>query len=372
MSGFCGVVYFCGVVIISYMKNKLFIVSVLVSVIFAVSYITVYARDGENGDNNSETRVTEPSEAPERSNAPEPSETPEQSETPEPSETPELGEPANNSAEQQKHAADKIAKAQRATDRLSNAVSAFGGTILETVQRAVDLSAQKLADAKAALASGQFGKASGQAEAAKSIAEHGLEMLNNEHEADSIEHDLNHEIDDEDISDIELDPASNSTGFLRIKHSDNSHTEKRVPESGTSLFNVKTDSGDIGAHIASGSKIVLDNEDIDIESDFPVSVDVKNKKVFVKVASGSEELKVLPSEALKRVENRDKPDIVKTATLKQEGNLVIFEIVGTRVAKLFGIIPVTVDLTTTLDSQNGTVVSVNNPWFIRAFGLFFL
>lgn len=283
-----------------------------------------------------------------------------------------MSESAKNTAEAQKNATEKVAEAQQSVDRLAAAVKAFVGTLPPSVQTSLDLANQKLTLARTMFSAGSFGEVNGQTEAAKSIAEHGLEMLNNESEAKNIRTGLDTEIENEDISSIVISPsASSSGGELHIEHRDRTRTTQMAPVSSASLFQLQTQAGTLGAHIASGSQVVIDNEDLNIQSQLPVSFDIQNKKVFVQIASGSEELKILPAQALAQLNDNQKPTTVQNVVLKQDGDKIVFEASGTRESKFLGFIPVTVSVTTTLDSQTGAVVSVNNPWFLNAFGFLF-
>lgn len=364
------------------MKNKtIFAISATItSLILAVIVMGHYAQKSYARLSSEGRDSVESTETPDASENPESSETPgskpedyERGPRTSSSVSPSvssLGKP-ENASEQQSKAIEKINEAQSKLNELNLKLSKEVVTIPQNVQQLADLAGQRIADAKTALNEQDFGKAFGQAQSAESLIKNALRSLENEYEADKVKSDLNQEIEDEDIDSIEISKSASESGSLDIEHKDKSHSRRSVPLSSTSLFEIQTKDGTIGAHVASGSNAVIDNEGMDIESDFPITVNVASKSISVQTPSGVREIKVLPVRAFNQIDKRDKPDSFKKVELIQQDGKLIYQADGTREGKIFGFIPLTVSVTTAVDSQTGEIVSINKPWFINLMGPLF-
>ena len=354
------------------MKNKTLVMAVLVSAVSIVVFLgqytpKSYARDGggstENSDSVRETEANSPTETPEirsedrKSLATSPLSTP-------------LAKP-KDASEQQVRAIEKINEAQSKFNELTRKLAREINPVPQNVQQLVDLAGQKLADAKTALSNQDFGNAFGQAQAAESLIKNTLRSLENEHEAEKVQEDLNKEIEDESIDSVEFDSVASESGSIKIEHKDKSHTTRSVPFSSTPLFEIQTGEGTIGAHIASGSRAVIDNEDLNIESDFPLILNIASKTFSVRTSSGVHEIKTLPAKAFAKVDKQDKPDSLDKVSLKEEGGQLVFQADGAQSGKILGLIPLTFSVKTTIDTQTGAVISVDKPWFMILLGPFF-
>lgn len=355
------------------MKNKylfsLSVVSVLALAVLAVEYAPAsYARDGSSEDQSSvqPSASNEPSETPETriENEGHPSVSPLASVSVSP-----LAKP-RGASEQQSKAIEKYNEAQSKLSELKLKLAKDVVNVPQSVQTLTDLATQKLADAKTALDNQDFGQAFGQTQAAESIVKNALRMLENEKEAALVQSGLSQEIENEDISSIEIGSTA-SQSDLNIERKDRTRTRMIVPESSVSLFQVKTEEGTLGAHIASGSRAVIDDNNIDVESDFPLVFNVASKTFSVQTPNGTKVIRVLPSRAFARLDSKDKPDSLNKVSLVEDGDKLVFQADGTRSGKVFGFIPVTISVKTAVDSQTGDVVSVDKPWFIDLLGPLF-
>ncbi len=344
------------------MKNKT-LFSAVVAVVAVVSMVTFlgyraqesYARDGSSGDREDSVKASEGASL---------------SETPD-NEIKKEEDGQQNTSEQQSQAVEKINEAQSKLNELKLKLTKEVNSVPQNVQGLADLADQKLAEAKTALNNQDFGKALGQARSVESLVRNALHTLENEQEAENVQSDLNKEIDDEDITSIEIDTLASESGSLSIEHKDKTHTRRSVPFSSTPLFEIQTDEGTIGAHIASGSRAVIDNDGLDIKSDFPLILNVASKTFSVQTPFGLREIKALPAKSFASVSDQDKPDSLNNVSLLQEGDKLIFQADGVRQGRVFGLIPLTVSVKTAVDAQTGEVVSVDKPWFISLLGPLF-
>ena len=358
------------------MKNKTLLVSILavfsVAVFLSYSGQGLYARADDLEDDERSIESTE-SAKPTKTAEVRASRSPEQSASVSPiisSSVSPLSK-SRNASEQEAKAIEKINEAQSKLNELKLKLVKEVITVPQNVRTLADLADQKITEAKKALDDQDFGKALGQAQSAESLVKNALRTLENEQEAEGVRSDLEQEIEDEDIASIEIDTNDDESGSLKIEHKDKTRTTRSVSFSLTPLFEIETEDGTIGAHIASGSRVVIDNDDIDIESDFPLTLNVASKTFSVKTTQGVQEIKVLPAKSFAQINKKDKPDSLEKVSLTMEGDKLVFQADGSRSGKIFGFIPLTISIKTVVDAQNGEIVSVDKPWFISLLGPLF-
>jgi len=92
---------------------------------------------------------------------------------------------------------------------------------------------------------------------------------------------------------------------------------------------------------------------------------VENNNIYLKTSKGESELKLLPQEALSKI---DKLDKVQTMSIKEEQSKLIYSVSGTKNTQLFFIIPLSADIRAKINAQTGEVIQYEKPWW-RFFAL---
>lgn len=92
----------------------------------------------------------------------------------------------------------------------------------------------------------------------------------------------------------------------------------------------------------------------------PSTFVVENSKIYMKTSEGNKEIKILPKEASAKVAAVIK---VNTIELKEESQQPIYSVIGTKQAKLFYFMPVSMRVETKISAESGNVISVKKPWW---------
>jgi len=88
----------------------------------------------------------------------------------------------------------------------------------------------------------------------------------------------------------------------------------------------------------------------------------ENNSLKIETPKTEISVNVLPSVATQVVISKEKQEI-KNIELKVSEDKAIYEINGTRAARILFIFPVTVPITTHLNAENGETVKVDKPWW---------
>ncbi len=89
---------------------------------------------------------------------------------------------------------------------------------------------------------------------------------------------------------------------------------------------------------------------------------VENSRVFMKTSAGKKQVNVLPEDAIKVSETPDKKSI-KKIELREELQKPVYSVRGTKQSRLLFIVPVSIEVETTIDAETSDVISVNKPWW---------
>ena len=113
--------------------------------------------------------------------------------------------------------------------------------------------------------------------------------------------------------------------------------------------------------------IVKESNKIVLEVNGPIKVkvevagDVEVDKNIIKVAG--KELKVLPDEVVKKVENTLRNFVVKKVELVPEKNRPVYEVEGAMKGRLLFFIPVEVPVKAEIDAETGKELAIRRPWW---------
>ena len=83
-------------------------------------------------------------------------------------------------------------------------------------------------------------------------------------------------------------------------------------------------------------------------------------KLYVQTSVGPKEIKILPEEASAKTTAVTK---ISTIEIKEESQQPIYSVMGTKQAKLFFVIPVSIQIETKVSAESGNVISVKKPWW---------
>lgn len=90
---------------------------------------------------------------------------------------------------------------------------------------------------------------------------------------------------------------------------------------------------------------------------------VEEGKLYIETTKGKAQVKILPNEASNITINQVRIEIIKEINLKTEFEKLIYFVKGVKRAKIFGIIPVTINIGAKIDVETGGIISVKKPWW---------
>lgn len=106
-------------------------------------------------------------------------------------------------------------------------------------------------------------------------------------------------------------------------------------------------------------KGVLETPDVSVEYEGELAV--SGSKIFMKTSAGQKQINVMPEDAA-RVS--DIPlSAIKKIELKEKNQKPVYSVIGVKQAKLFFIIPTSMEINTEVDAVTGSIIYVNKPWW---------
>lgn len=196
----------------------------------------------------------------------------------------------------------------------------------------------------------------------------------NEQEAEDIHDEIENEVEQGNVERVEVHPTSEKRGegTLRIEKTNGSSTQKAIPSSTASLISIQdSQAGAVSISVNKDGTVTLVNNGITVTTNYPVIIDPKSQAVGIRTPNGITVINTLPSQALSKVSPSDKPTTIQTTVLGAQDGQAYYEVTGTQDRKFLGIIPVTADVQTKINTDNGSVASVNRPWFLNLLGFLY-
>ena len=99
----------------------------------------------------------------------------------------------------------------------------------------------------------------------------------------------------------------------------------------------------------------------DVEVQSVEQITIRDSKLFMKTDEGEKQINVLPEQAISSSE-LSKSEVNKIE-LKKEGQIPIYFIEGSKPVKFLGLFSVTMNIQSSVNVENGSVISVNKPWW---------
>lgn len=195
-----------------------------------------------------------------------------------------------------------------------------------------------------------------------------------EQEAEDIHDEVENEVEQGKVEKVEVNPTSEKPGegTLKIERTNGFSTEKTVPSSTASLISVQnSQAGAVSISVNKDGTITLVNNGVTVTTTYPVIIDPKSQTIAVRTANGVTLINTLPSQALAGIDAADKPTTIQTAVLGAQDGQAYYEVTGTQDRKFIGLIPVTANVETKIDAQNGSIITVDRPWYLNLLGFLY-
>lgn len=169
-----------------------------------------------------------------------------------------------------------------------------------------------------------------------------------------------------DLSNVKFNLEKHGTRLV-IKIKDEAGHETELGEKETEKVENELEKKDIKVATSSAGLVVTKNQ-TSATTNFPVSVDLATSQLQVTTPQGQQTLTVLPDQAVANILGNQ----ISTASeveLTLENNTLAYKIKGLKDKRLFGIIPVTTAVETTVSAQNGQTLNTQQSLFDRVISL---
>lgn len=195
-----------------------------------------------------------------------------------------------------------------------------------------------------------------------------------EKETEITKQEIENKISNQEVKNIEVNPtdASGSGATVNIENPNGQNTQQTVPSSNSPIVTLqKTSAGSVSINVSSNGTVTINNNGIIVQTQYPVVIDPVNKTLAIKTPSGVTIINTLPSQALNNLSPVNKPTVLNSMHLSIQNGAPVYQTTGIQERHLFGIIPVSADVSNTIDAQNGSVLNSQTPWFFQSLGFLF-
>lgn len=195
-----------------------------------------------------------------------------------------------------------------------------------------------------------------------------------EQEAEDIHDEIENEVKQGKVEKVEVEPTSGTQGegTLKVERVNGATSEKNVPISNSPLIQLQNAQvGTVSISIGKNGTITLVNNGVTVTTNYPVVIDPKSQTVAIRTPSGVTVINTLPSQAFDGISTADKPTTIQSAVLGAQDGQAYYEVTGTQERKFLGIVPVTANVQTKINADNGSVASINRPWFLNLLGFLY-
>lgn len=171
----------------------------------------------------------------------------------------------------------------------------------------------------------------------------------------------------------------NEDGKLKIKAKEEDGTEFELETESLDDINEALEDQGISVASASGNRLSIRRGLFEAQTHFPLSINPTTNTLTVTTPAGEKDVAVLPDQAvtnllrLKFIDRiasesaAENPTGIKLGLL---GNSPVFQILGSDDQKLLGFVPVSVNKTSFVSTENGQVVKVDETFLNRLLDLF--
>ncbi len=182
-----------------------------------------------------------------------------------------------------------------------------------------------------------------------------------EKEVKRVKNKIEHQIQQGKIENIEI----KGNGKISIKEKNKQKKVEVIQPTEVNLLKANVGNSQVSLNINQKGQVTITNNGIKVVTNYPVVVDPATLLVSIKTPSKAISLSISPASAIKSIPPKAKPLFISSASLIMVNNNLAYNFQGKQTLKLFGLIPISVDVKTAVDSQTGRVIKVEEPWYAK-------
>ncbi|MCK4781398.1 hypothetical protein KAS79_00525 [Candidatus Parcubacteria bacterium] len=111
-----------------------------------------------------------------------------------------------------------------------------------------------------------------------------------------------------------------------------------------------------------GGRVILETPNISVQVKCSQELVIEESKLLMKTSDGKKPINISPADAV-AVSGTPDQKAIKEIEIKEEAKKPIYLIQGTKKAKLFFLIPVSMKVESKIDAETGKVLAVKKPWW---------
>jgi len=195
-----------------------------------------------------------------------------------------------------------------------------------------------------------------------------------EQQVEKVHQDIQQQVDNKEVKNIEVAPsdASGSGASVSVENQSGQNQNRSVPSSANPVVTLQsTNSGSVSINVSQNGTITINNNGVIVQTQYPVEIDPVNKTLAIKTPSGITIINTLPTQALNGLPAQDKPTTIDSVKLQLQGTTPVYQTMGVQKRYLFGVIPVSANISSTVSAQDGTLLDSQTPWFFNSLGFLF-
>ncbi len=198
--------------------------------------------------------------------------------------------------------------------------------------------------------------------------------LEKEKNTEIAKQEIENKISNNEVKNIEVNPAnaSGSGASVNIENQNGQNTKRAISFSNSPIITLqKTSAGTVSINVSSNGTVTINNNGVMVQTQDPIIIDPVSKTLAIKTPSGITIINTLPSQALNSISPAYKPTVLNSMHLSMQNGAPVYQTTGILERHLFGIIPVSADVSNTISAQNGRVLNSQAPWFFQSLGFLF-
>lgn len=166
-----------------------------------------------------------------------------------------------------------------------------------------------------------------------------------------------------------------SQKILKIDKDQNGLSVGITQENGEVLGNqaldeiiVKNEAGNFLKVVGDRGKLLLQEKLVQVATNLPILIKQSTGQLLASTSVGDKLISYTPEAVIKKLQQEKilpRGEIPVKLELKEEGARLVYQITETKNKKLFGFIPVTANVTTTVSAETGKIDNQISPWFYQ-------
>ncbi len=154
-------------------------------------------------------------------------------------------------------------------------------------------------------------------------------------------------------------------GKVKIQKKNQQVQTETVKPTKVDILKLQDQENQVSVNVNRMGQVTMSGGGVVVTSNYPIVIDPNNSSIAVKTPAGTATVVINPASVVEAIPIRVKPTRVESVSLDMVDKAFVYNVYGQQVRKLLGLIPVSVDIQTLVNAQDGNVLRVKQPWYFR-------